>query len=104
MGLRRFYSIQTATLNANPPAAHYVASICPGNAAWSIVLVHRWNSHEEQDVWEALPSVSEHYLENMGQPAPSSAITAFAPWGTIAGMTLRQVFNVIRQNWPIWRH
>lgn len=66
-------------------------------------MVEHWVNHDAQDAWEALPNVSEHYLENWGNPAPAAAVTAFAPWGATQGMTLRQLFNLIRQQWFVCR-
>jgi len=102
--VKHFYSVRTAVLAANPPAAHYMATSCPGDPTWSLAVVLQWDSHDAQDAWEALASVAEHYLENMGQLAPAGVVTAVAPWGATAGMTLRQVFGVIRQNFSAWRH
>ena len=104
MGLKRFYSVQTDVLAANPPSARYLATVCPGNLAFSLVVVEHWDTHEAQDAWEDLPSVNEHYPENMGVTAPAGVIAAIAPWGAQPGMTLRQVFRCIRQNWAVWRH
>lgn len=98
-----FYTSPTATVAATPPNGVYHALVCPGLPAFSIVLVKHWLDHASEDAWNALPNVSEHYLENMGLAAPAAAITAFAPWGATAGMTLRQLFGVIRQGWPEWR-
>jgi hypothetical protein len=101
--MHRFYSIPTATLAANPPAAMYHATPAPGAPAVSLVVVEAWDGHANQDAWEALPGVQEFYIENWGALAPPGVITAFAPWGATTGMTLRQISGVIRKNWPIWR-
>lgn len=102
--MRRFYHCPTATVDATPPTGLWMATVCPGLPAWSLVLVDHWASHEAQDTWEALPGVVEHYPENMGQPAPAAVIAALGPWGVTAGMTLRQVYAQIRANWAVWRH
>ena len=102
--MKLFYYVPTATLQSNIPAAVHHRMVCPGLPAWSVVLVELWSGHGAQDAWEALPGVTELYPENMGITAPAAVLAAFAPWGAIAGMTLRQVFNLIRAQWPIWRH
>jgi len=100
---RHFYTAPTATVAATPPNGTHHALVCPGAPNFSIVMVLRFHDDASEDAWEALPGVNEHYLENMGLTAPAAAITAFAPWGATAGMTLRQLFGVVRTGWPAWR-
>jgi len=103
--MKHFYSVPAATLAANPPQqAIYHATACPGLPTFCIVLVELWDTHAAQDAWEAIPGIQEHHIETMGLPAPAGVVTAFAPWGATLGMTLRQVFGVIRSQWPVWRH
>lgn len=101
--MNHFYTAPTATVTATPPTGYWSAAVCPGLPAWSLVVVHRWDGHAAQDAWEALPQVSEHYPENMGAPAPAVVVTALAPWGVQAGMTMRQAYQIIRQQFPVWR-
>lgn len=101
--MRLFYTVPTALLATTPPPTTHYALQCPGAPQFSIVIVEHWRDHDAQDAWEAIPGVNEHYLENWGQIAPAAAITAFAPWGATAGMTLRQVFTIIRQRWSVCR-
>ncbi len=102
--MKRFYSVHTAVLNANPPSAHYAAMVCPGDPTWSLVVVHQWESYDAQDAWEALPSVAEHYLESLGQLASPAVVAALGPLGVTSTMTMRQVFTVVRRSWSAWRH
>jgi hypothetical protein len=95
---KRFYTGPTAIVEATPPGAPFQALATPGLPAWSLVMVEHWRSHEAEDAWLALPNVTEHYIENLSQPAPAAVIAAFAPWGATAGMTLRQVLALIRQS------
>lgn len=101
--MRSFYTAPTATVQASPPATHWHALVCPGLPQWSVVVVDEWHDTASEDAWENLPQVTQHFPENMGGQAPAVVITAFAPWGATTGMTLRQVFRVIRDNWPQWR-
>ncbi len=103
--MKHFYTVPTATLAASPPPdCGWHGMACPGAPAVSVVVVAHWYNERSQDLWEAIPGVMEHHLEQMGGSAPAAAITAFAPWGAAAGMTLRQLFGVIRAQWPVWRH
>jgi hypothetical protein len=101
--IKHFYTAPAATLDATPPAATWQATQCPGAPAWCLVVVEHWRDHAAQDAWEGLPNVTEHYIENLGQPAPAAAVQAFAPWGATSGLTLRQLFSLIRQHWPACR-
>lgn len=101
--MRHFYTAPTATVQATPPQAAHHALVCPGLPQWSIVVVEDWPDPGSEDAWEALPQVSEHYPENLAGAAPAAVITAFAPWGATAGMTLRQVFRLIRSRWKAWQ-
>lgn len=103
MDVNRYYTAPTATVAATPPTGQWASAVCPGLPQWSLVIVHQWDSHEAQDTWEALPQVSEHYPENMGAPAPAVVVTALAPWGVQTGMTMRQIYGIIRQQFPVWR-
>ena len=102
--MRQFYSLPTATYWANVPATVHAAMPCPDVPTLTVVIVHNWPEHAVQDAWEALPGVAEHYPEHLGLPAPAGVIAAFASWGATTGMTLRQVFGLIRKQWPMWRH
>ncbi len=103
--MKHFYTLPTALLTSNPPPdCSWHGMPCPGAPSISVVVVLQWFTHPAQDLWEAIPGVVEHHLEHMGGSAPAAAITAFAPWGATAGMTLRQLFGVIRAQWPVWRH
>lgn len=101
--MRSFYTAPTATVAASPPAAHFHALVCPGLPQWSIVVVDEWRDPASEDAWEDLPQVTQHFPENMGGLAPPVVINAFAPIGAVTGMTLRQVFRLIRASWPQWR-
>jgi len=101
--MKHFYSVPTALLATTKPGGAWHATSTPGTPSVSLVIVEHWYDHASQDAWEALPGVNEHFPENMGQPAPAGVITAIAPWGATTGMTLRQVFQLIRQNWSGWR-
>lgn len=97
--------LPTARLATDPPPeASWHAIQTPGTSAVSAVVVEHWFSHSVQDDWEALPGVTELHIEMLGLVAPPAVVTAFAPWGATAGMTLRQVFQLIRANWSVWRH
>ncbi|HXH63539.1 MAG TPA: hypothetical protein VNG95_05095 [Gemmatimonadales bacterium] len=100
--MRHLYTAPSATVDTTPPATSFRALQTPGLPAWSLVLVEHWVSHEAEDAWLALSGVSEHYIENWGNAAPQAAITAFAPWGAVAGMTLRQLVRLIQQNGAPW--
>lgn len=100
---RHFYTAPTATVAATPPNGVWQALVCPDAPNFSIVLVRYFYDDASEDAWEALPQVNEHYPENMGAAAPAVAVNAFASWGAVQGMTLRQLFNLIRTNWPTWR-
>ena len=102
--MKQFYVIPTTTLSANPPDGGWHAIPTPANPNISVVVVQYWNSHATQDAWEALPGVIELTIEMLGNPAHPAAVTAFAPWGATAGMTLRQVFQLVRQKWSVFRH
>ncbi len=99
---RHFYVAPTSTVAATPPQAAHHALTCPGLPAWSIVVVEDWPDVASEDAWENLPNVTEHYPENLGAQAPASVITAFAPWGAASGMTVREVFRLIRARWKPW--
>ncbi len=102
--MRHFYTILTADLSANPPAAReWHALVCPGAPQWSLVVLTDWNSHSEQDTWEAISSVVEHHIEQWGRPVPTSVVTAFGPWGVAATDTLRQAMQKVRAMWPAAR-
>lgn len=101
--MKQFYSLPTATLQANPPLAHYHALACPGAPSFSVVVVDSWRDDAAQDAWEDLPGVNEHYPENMGVLVPQAVVTAFGPWGVVGTDTLRQAFRKIRVKWPAWR-
>jgi len=101
--VRQFFTLPTALFVTNPPPGGYHAAQPPGAPNVTMVVVECWDSHAAQDAWEALPGVTEHYLENWWQVAPPGVIAAVTPWGATTGMTLRQVFALIRQNWPAWR-
>jgi hypothetical protein len=101
--VKHFYTVPTALLDSDPPVTAYSAMSCPGAPQWSLVVVEQWRDHAEQDRWEDLPGVTEHYPEDWGAAAPAAAITAFAPWGATAGMTLRQVLAIVRERWKVCR-
>lgn len=101
--VRHFYTVPTALLAAQAPKAQYEFVACPGTPTISLVVVHQWDDHASQDAWEDLPGVNEHYPENLGQLAPPGVVTALAPIGVAAGMTMREVFQQLRRWWPCWR-
>lgn len=98
--MKCFYSVPTTTLETTPPSGIWHGTQCPGVPALSLCVVERWNSHAEQDAWEALPGVKEHYIENWSLPVPAAVVTAFGPWGVTATDTLRQAMQKIRAQWP----
>lgn len=101
--MRSFYTAPTATVEATPPPVCHHAIVCPGLPQWTIVIVDEWPDTVTEQAWDDLANVTQHYPENLGGLAPTVVITAFAPWGALAGMTLRQVFRLIRAHWPQWR-
>jgi hypothetical protein len=101
--VRQFFWLPTATLAANPPPGTYHAVQTPGLPGQSVVVVEGWTSHAGQDAWEALPGVTEFYIENWNQPVAAAAVTAFAPWGVVATDTVRQALRKIRAYWPMAR-
>ncbi len=101
--MKHFYTVPMALLTANSPSGTWHAIVTPGTPTIALVVVEGWNSPSDQDAWEALEGVNEHYIENFGAVAPPGAITAFAPWGATSGMTLRQLFQLVRARWPACR-
>ncbi len=101
--MKCFYSVPKALLATDPPPGIWCSLATPGVPAVALVIVECWNSHGEQDAWEALPGVVEHHLANWGIIAPAGVITAFAPWGATTGMTLFQVLQLVRVQWPACR-
>ncbi len=103
--MKHFYVLPTALLATTPPPDGSWHSIpTPGTPSFSVVVVEHWFSHPAQDTWEALPGITELHVEMLGLTAPPTVVTAFAPWGATTGMTLRQVFQLVRQKWSPWRH
>lgn len=102
--MRQLYTVPTATLAANRPAAKFYSEPSPGRPALSLVCVEEWRSDADEQAWEALPGVREWYPDELAGPAPAAAIDALAPWGATAGMTLRQVFRLARERFPCWQH
>jgi len=100
---RRFYVVATADLATQPPDALYHAIQCPGTPQRSLVVVEHWTGYNEQDTWEAIPSVVELYPEQWGGIVPPAMVTAFAPWGVTATDTLRQAAQKIRAVWGVFR-
>jgi hypothetical protein len=100
--VKSFYTAPTATVEASPPNAPFHALVCPGAPAWSIVVVDCWPSARDEDAWEELPQVKQHYPEDLGGTIPQS-VAAFGPWGATTGMTYREAFRIIRRMWPQWR-
>lgn len=101
--MKHFYVLPTATLAANPPDGGWHAIQTPGAPNFSVVVVEYWHNHLGQDNWEDLPGVTELLPEMLGLTAPPGVITAFAPWGATTGMTLRQVFQLVRRQWSVFR-
>lgn len=95
--------LPTALLAANRPRGGWHAIAAPGNPTFSVVVVEHWADHAAEDTWEDLAGITQLYPEMMGATAPPSVITAFAPWGAITGMTLREVFRLVRRQWSVFR-
>src|SRR2546429_2956057 len=64
--MTRFYVVPSATLAAHPPVGSWAAHSCPDDPATSMVVVDNWSDTRAQDVWEALPDVTEIHIEQMG--------------------------------------
>jgi len=101
--MRQFYSVQTAILHTTPPLGKWHALQCPGLPTWSLLVMEEWEGHTAQDVWEALPSVTEHYPENWNQLVPTALVTAFGPWGVVATDTIRQAMRKVQTQWAAAR-
>lgn len=100
---RQVYRAPASTVATSPPDGVWHAIPCPGAPQWSLVVVAHFSSDEAEDAWEALPSVTEYYPENLGQLCPAAMVAAFAPWGVTATDTIREALRKIRQHWPACR-
>jgi len=102
--VRYFYTIPTATLQANLPNATAHSTVTPGRPDWSLVVVEHWSDPISQDIWEALPQCTEHRIWNWGALVPPLMVTAFGPWGVVATDTIGDAVRKIRTMWPAARH
>jgi hypothetical protein len=98
--MKCFYLAQT-TMAAQLP--QHPSTLLPGGQ-WSLVVVERWESHEAQDAWEALPGVTELPIWSWGQPIPAAFAPILSPWGVAATDTIGQAMKKIRAVWPAARH
>lgn len=102
--MRIFYTIPTATLQANPPPARWHGISTPGRPDWSLVVVEEWSDPASQDAWEALPQCTEHRIWNWGALVPAIVVQAFGPWGVVATDTIGDALRKIRANWSPARY
>ena len=102
--MKHFYVCPTALLDSNPPAGEWQSIATPGLPQWSLVIVTHWRDHASQDVWEALPQVTEHAIWKWDRLVPPAVVTAFGPWGVIATDTIGDAMRKIRASWSAARH